>query len=213
MIRRNFVQSIKNLVFSRRCPICKKISQENNYICNECYYLLKKKGKIKNIENYYYLYYYNEEIKRLIADFKLENRRGLGKELAYLIKVPLKNLLLEKKIDVILPVPISKEREKERGFNQVEELLDNCKIEYQRIRREKNTKHMYELLDSKSRKENIYNAFKNEKLNIEGKNILIVDDIVTTGSTIREMIKEIEKLGTPKEIYIFSLAVSKIFKP
>ena len=52
MIRRNFVQSIKNLVFSRRCPICKKISQENNYICNECYYLLKKKGKIKNIENY-----------------------------------------------------------------------------------------------------------------------------------------------------------------
>ena len=204
MIRRNFVQSIKNLVFSRRCPICKKISQENNYICNECYYLLKKKGKIKNIENYYYLYYYNEEIKRLIADFKLENRRGLGKEIAYLIKVPLKNLLLEKKIDVILPVPISKEREKERGFNQVEELLDNCKIEYQRIRREKNTKH---------RKENIYNAFKNEKLNIEGKNILIVDDIVTTGSTIREMIKEIEKLGTPKEIYIFSLAVSKIFKP
>ena len=115
MIRRNFVQSIKNLVFSRRCPICKKISQENNYICNECYYLLKKKGKIKNIENYYYLYYYNEEIKRLIADFKLENRRGLGKEIAYLIKVPLKNLLLEKKIDVILPVPISKEREKERG--------------------------------------------------------------------------------------------------
>ena len=205
MIRRNFVQSIKNLVFSRRCPICKKISQENNYICNECYYLLKKKGKIKNIENYYYLYYYNEEIKRLIADFKLENRRGLGKEIAYLIKVPLKNLFL--------PVPISKEREKERGFNQVEELLDNCKIEYQRIRREKNTKHMYELLDSKSRKENIYNAFKNEKLNIEGKNILIVDDIVTTGSTIREMIKEIEKLGTPKEIYIFSLAVSKIFKP
>lgn len=213
MIRRNFVQSIKNLVFSRRCPICKKNSRENNYICNECYYLLKKKGKIKNIENYYYLYYYNEEIKRLIADFKLENRRGLGKEIAYLIKVPLKNLLLEKKIDVILPVPISKEREKERGFNQVEELLDNCKIEYQRIRREKNTKHMYELLDSKSRKENIYNAFKNEKLNIEGKNILIVDDIVTTGSTIREMIKEIEKLGTPKEIYIFSLAVSKIFKP
>ena len=123
------------------------------------------------------------------------------------------DLLLEKKIDVILPVPISKEREKERGFNQVEELLDNCKIEYQKIRREKNTKHMYELLDSKSRKENIYNAFKNEKLNIEGKNILIVDDIVTTGSTIIEMIKEIEKLGTPKEIYIFSLAVSKIFKP
>ena len=213
MIRKNFAQSVKSLIFSQRCPICKKISQEDNYICNECYYSLRKKGRIKNIENYYYLYYYDEEIKNLIADFKLKNRRELGKEIATLIKKPLKELIVKKSVDIILPVPISKEREKERGFNQVEELLENCGIEYERIRREKNTKHMYELLDGGSRKENIYNAFKNEKLNIEGKNILIVDDIVTTGSTIREMIKEIKKVGSPNEIYIFSLAVSKIFKP
>lgn len=213
MIRKNFVQSVKSLIFSQRCPICKKISQEDSYICNECYYSLRKKGRIKNIENYYYLYYYNEEIKRLIADFKLKNRRELGKEIASLIRKPLQNLIAEKEIDMVLPVPISKEREKERGFNQVEELLKNCNIDYERIRREKNTKHMYELLDGGSRKENIYNAFKNEKLNIEGKNILIVDDIVTTGSTIKEMVKEIKKIGSPKNIYIFSLAVSKIFKP
>lgn len=213
MIRKNFVQSVKSLIFSQRCPICKKISQEDSYICNECYYSLRKKGKIKNIENYYYLYYYNEEIKRLIADFKLKNRRELGKEIASLIRKPLQNLIAEKEIDMVLPVPISREREKERGFNQVEELLKNCNIDYERIRREKNTKHMYELLDGGSRKENIYNAFKNEKLNIEGKNILIVDDIVTTGSTIKEMVKEIKKIGSPKNIYIFSLAVSKIFKP
>ncbi len=213
MIVRNFVQNVKGLVFSQRCPICKKISQENSYICNECYYSLRKKGRVKNIENYYYLYYYNEEIKRLIADFKLKNRRELGKEIASLMRKPLQNLIAEKEIDMVLPVPISKEREKERGFNQVEELLKNCNIDYERIRREKNTKHMYELLDGGSRKENIYNAFKNEKLNIEGKNILIVDDIVTTGSTIREMVKEIKKIGSPKKIYIFSIAVSKIFKP
>ena len=85
------------------------------------------------------------------------------------------------------------------------------KIEYQKIERVKDTKHMYELLDSKSRKENIYNAFKNEKLNIEGKNILIVDDIVTTGSTIREIIKELKKMGKPKEIYVFSIAMAKSF--
>lgn len=213
MIRRNLVQSIKNLVFSQRCPICKKISQGDNYICNECYYLLRKKGKIKNIENYYYLYYYNEEIKNLVADFKLKNRRNLGQEIALLMKEPIKKLIEEKNIDIVLPVPISRSREKERGFNQVEELLKNCDIEYKRIVREKNTKHMYELLDNRSRKENIYNAFKNRDLNVEGKSILIVDDIVTTGSTIKEMIKEIKKLGSPKEIYIFSLAVSKIFKP
>lgn len=213
MIRKNLVQSIKNLVFSQRCPICKKISQDSSYICEECYFTLRKKGKIKNIENYYYLYYYNDEIKRLIADFKLKNRKSLGKEISSIIKRPLTELILEKEIDMILPVPISKEREKERGFNQVEELLDNCGVKYQKIEREKNTKHMYELLNSGSRKENIYNAFRNRGLDIEGKNILIVDDIVTTGSTIKEMVKEIKKVGTPNNIYVFSLAVSKIFKP
>lgn len=212
MLRKNLVQNIKSLVFSKRCPICKKISQEDSYICRECYFSLKRKGKIKNIENYYYLYYYNEEIKNLIADFKLKNRRGLGIEISSLMKQPLKKLIIEKEIDIVLPVPISIEREKERGFNQVEELLNNCGIEYKKIKREKNTKHMYELLDSGSRKENIYNAFKNDYLNIEGKSILIVDDIVTTGSTIKEMIKEIKRIGSPKSIYIFSLAISKIFR-
>ncbi|WP_286033676.1 ComF family protein [Fusobacterium necrogenes] len=213
MKKRNFVQNIKELVFSQRCPICKKISQENNYICNECYFLLKRKGKIKNIKNYYYLYYYNEEIKSLIADFKLKNRRNLGYEIALLIKDPIKSLIKEKRIDIVLPVPISKERERERGFNQIEDLLDRCGIEYKRIIREKNTKHMYELLDSKDRKKNIYNAFKNRNLDINGKNVLIVDDIVTTGSTIKELVKEITKIASPESIYIFSLAVSKIFKP
>lgn len=213
MKRKSLVQSIKELIFSQRCPICKKISQEENYICNECYIQLRKKGILKNQGNYYYLYYYNDEIKNLIADFKLKNRKKLAKEISSLMALPLKRVIAEKEIDIVLPVPISKEREKERGFNQVEELLDECRIRYKKIDREKDTKHMYELLDSKSRKKNIYNAFRNREIKLNDKNILIVDDIVTTGSTIREMIKEIKKSSSPKEIYIFSLAVSKIFKP
>ena len=213
MRRKNLVQSIKELIFSQRCPICKKVSQSGKYICDSCYMDLKKKGKLKNLKNYYYLYYYDEGMKNLIADFKLKNRKNLGKEIAFLVKKPLKELILEKNIEIILPVPISKEREKERGFNQVEVLLDNCGVSYKKIYREKNTKHMYELLDKKSRKENIYNAFKTGELNLDDKNILIVDDIVTTGSTIKEMIKEIKKMSSPKEIYVFSLAVSKIFTP
>lgn len=143
----------------------------------------------------------------------MKNRRNLGYEIALLIKDPIKSLIKEKRIDIVLPVPISKERERERGFNQIEDLLDRCGIEYKRIIREKNTKHMYELLDSKDRKKNIYNAFKNRNLDINGKNVLIVDDIVTTGSTIKELVKEITKIASPESIYIFSLAVSKIFKP
>lgn len=212
MIGRNLAQSIKELIFSKRCPICKKIVQGAGYICDNCYVKLRKKGSLKNIDRFYYLYYYDEEIKSLIADFKLKNRKQLGREIAYLMKKVLLKLIEEKGIEIILPVPISKGREKERGFNQVELVLDECGIKYEKIVREKNTKHMYELFSRKSRKENIYKAFKNESLDLNDKNILIVDDIVTTGSTIKEMIKEIERSSSPKAIYIFSLAISKRFK-
>ncbi len=212
MKRKNLVLSIKELFFSKRCPICNRISQKDKYICDDCYIELKRNGKIKNIENYYYLYYYDEKIKKIIVDFKLKNRKRLAVEIGSLINLPLKNLIAEKEIDIVLPVPISKGREKERGFNQVELLLDQCKIEYKKIVREKNTRHMYEIFDIKSRKENIYQAFKNIDLDLNGKTILIVDDIVTTGSTIREIKKEIKRSCIPKEIYVFSLAVSKRFK-
>lgn len=212
MIGRNLAQSVKELIFSKRCPICKKIVQGNGYICDSCYVELKRKGRLKNNGNYYYLYYYDEDIKSLIADFKLKNRKNLGREIAYLIKKDLIRLINEKEIEIVLPVPISREREKERGFNQVEVLLDECGVKYEKIVRQKNTKHMYELFDGKSRKENIYKAFRNNSLDLNDKNILIVDDIVTTGSTIREMVKEIERESKPKAIYIFSLAISKRFK-
>ena len=212
MFKRNLVQNIKELFFSQRCPICQKISLDDNYICDECYRKLKKNGNLKNVENYYFLYYYDDEIKRLIADFKLKNRRKLSKEIGSLINKPLKKLIIEKNIQMVIPVPISKEREKERGFNQVEEILKECSIEYTMISRKKDTEHMYKLLDNESRKKNIYNAFKSKNLNLKNKNILLVDDIVTTGNTIKEMEKEIRKVSSPQNIYIFSLAISKIFK-
>lgn len=213
MIRKKFVQSIKELIFSQRCPICLRSNSDSHYICFECYRDLKRKGSLKNIENYYYLYYYDESIKRLIADFKLKNRKSLGKEIALLMKKPLNSLIGEKNVDIVLPVPISKARERERGFNQVEELLEECEISYEKVYRDKNTEHMYKFLNEEKRKENIYKAFQNKGLDLNGKTILIVDDIVTTGSTIKEMIKELTKKSTPKQIYIFSFAVSKIFKP
>lgn len=89
--------------------------------------------------------------------------------------------------------------------------MERLKIKYQQIERVKDTEHMYLLSSRESRESNIENAFGKVELNIDGKNILLVDDIVTTGSTIREIIKELKKMGKPKEIYVFSIAMAKSF--
>lgn len=209
---KNLVLSFRNLVFSQRCPVCKTEIDSKYYLCEQCYLKLRKKSKLMNQGNFYYCYYYDGDIKKVIADFKLKNRKRLGIEIASLIGKKLRTLIEEKEIDLIIPVPISQKRMSERGFNQVEVLLEYCNIKYNRIYREKDTEHMYKLLNKKAREKNIRNVFKNKNLKITGKNLLIVDDIVTTGSTIKELIRELEKTGSPKKIFVFSIAIARIFK-
>ena len=168
--------------------------------------------KLRNIGNYYFLCYYDEDIKKVISDFKLNNRRDLSIELSYLIKKNIKKLIEEKNIDIVIPSPISIKRKRERGFNQVEELLTRMKIEFQQVKKLKDTKHMYSLLDKGKREKNIKGVFENKNIDVDGKNLLIVDDIVTTGSTVKELMKAIRKKGTPENIYVFSITISKSFK-
>jgi competence protein ComFC len=146
----------------------------------------------------------------MITAFKLEGKKRIGNILAELIEEEIGEVIKSKKIEVIIPVPISEKRLRERGFNQVEEILKNLKYNYLKISRVKNTEHMYNLDNFEIRKKNVKEAFRNYK-NLTGKRVLIFDDILTTGATVGEIIKEIEKLGKPEEIYIFSLAAAESF--
>lgn len=199
---------IKNLFYSNKCPICHE--KTKNYICDVCYTHLMKITKLHHHNNFYYIYDY-KDIKNVISDFKLNGRKNISKELASLIKRDLLHLIEKKQINIIIPVPISKKRYLERGFNQVEELLKSCHIKYTRITRTRDTEHMYKLLTKSARNENIKNAFNIGDIDLNSKNILIVDDIVTTGATINGIIREIEKVSIVNNIYVFSVAMAQTF--
>ena len=101
----------------------------------------------------------------------------------------------------IVPVPLSEERLAERGFNQVEGLIEG--IPYQDIFEKRDI----EKQSSKTRKERLSqdNAFCLKKgIDVPDK-IIIVDDIYTTGSTLYQMVQLLEGIGI-KEVLTFSLA-------
>jgi len=99
-----------------------------------------------------------------------------------------------------MPVPLSKKRLKWRGFNQAEIianiLADNFKLEIdaKNLKRIKNTKPQAKL-NERERRNNLADCFSwlGDKLN--GRNIILVDDVATTGSTLNECAKVLKQAG------------------
>lgn len=100
--------------------------------------------------------------------------------------------------DVIIPVPLHPRKHKLRGFNQVHELLREFKqlhpsVKLLQIQRNKETLQQASL-NRQQRLSNLNNAFT-INADLSGKKIVIVDDVVTSGSTVNEIAKLCKQLG------------------
>lgn len=199
---------LRSLIFDCRCPLCNAEVNTEEYLCKKCMQKLKEMSFVKQRDGIYFFYYY-QDIKKVILDFKFRNRKNLSKELKKFIEKGIKEIIEKEKIDFVIPIPISDKRKIERGFNQVEEILKSCEIKYEIVIRKKDTRFMYGLHDKESREKNISEAFY-IPMDIKNKKILLVDDIITTGSTMKEMKKTLIESGSG-EVIFFSLAVVKSY--
>ena len=145
---------------------------------------------------------YTQISKKIIFGLKYNNKTYLSKYIAIIMKEKLE--LENIKFDYILFVPLHKKRLKERGFNQAEKIaIDLSKITgipvVDNILRKYNTKRLYKL-GKEDRINELKNAFiiKNNTIDLKNKNILLVDDIFTTGSTVNEISKILKINGVNK---------------
>lgn len=114
------------------------------------------------------------------------------------------------KADILLPIPLHKQKAKERGFDQVELIVKSlsllAKIPVANVlKRVKNTKSQTNL-SRLERQQNVAGAFEltNPEV-LTGKNVVIVDDVYTTGATVYEVIEAI-KLANPASIKVLVIA-------
>ncbi|MBS6552544.1 MAG: ComF family protein [Clostridium sp.] len=133
---------------------------------------------------------------KMIRGLKYHRKKELAYHHAKLMYAYWKELNEDKEEYIIVPVPMHKTREKQRGYNHMNLIaqefakLSGYEINTNLIYRTKNTTPQY-ALSKEERESNLKNAFgintKNIKL-LRGKKILILDDIITTGTTIFEMV-------------------------
>ena len=119
--------------------------------------------------------------------------------------------------DIIVPVPVHKKRLKERGYNQAEELakgvskLVHVPIENSAVTRVKFSVSQTEL-SGEEREKNVLDSFAMQNSeDIVGKNVLVIDDVMTTGSTVDEVSKLLLENGANK-VYVLTLAHSCLDK-
>ncbi len=113
-------------------------------------------------------------------------------------------------VDVVMPVPLSPKRKKERGYNQAgllaQPLAWDLGMEYQRrgLRRVRDTVSQIDL-SRQERRTNVAGAFLADEKHVGGKRILLVDDVMTTGSTVNAAAQALVDAGTD-EVFVVTLA-------
>ncbi len=155
---------------------------------------------------------YDGVFREKVLAFKQSGRKHIGHAFSPFIYEKYKSLDIP--FDMVIPMPISKEREKERGFNQADILIEDIESNEHNVRRDiifkiKNTPHQTGL-SKENRRVNLEGAFMvADKSLVKGKTILIVDDIYTTGSTMSQVAETLMK-AKAKEVYGLTLARARI---
>ncbi len=212
------ISKILDLIYPPKCGICGKL--DSNYLCKKCQKRLENEAIWEIKENKNLCICFEE----LLAIFKYENIsrneiiRYKFNEKSYLYKTFVNFLIKNKNIckkiksyDTIVPVPISKKRNKERGYNQsyllAKEISEKLGIEINNscLYKYKNTIEQSKL-NKQEREKNAQNVYKlKNKEILKDKKILLLDDIYTTGNTVNECSRILME-ANPKKIGVIVLA-------
>lgn len=200
----------KNIQRITPCQLCDLESQQAHSLCHDCWQQLPWfKHSIERHERYIHVaLHYDFPINRIIQTFKYEQQLHYQNLLAHcLLELRLK------KFQAIVPMPISNERLAERGYNQMLIIAKILAAElnipvWQPVIRL--AQHSQKGLSRVERMHNIGSQFqiiKTERRKY--RNILVIDDVVTTGSSIDALARALEQLGC-QNIEIACIAAGQI---
>jgi len=193
------------------CPYCKSFMEHGDTKCVFCDstkklsedHILLKVRSLGRFADYY---------KELIHQLKYDKKIPLGKRLGERLGKTINDDSIFLKSDYLIPVPLHKSRYRERGFNQSEIVAEGISkttglpVSRNVLKRKKNTKDQTNL-SREQREENVRGAFVvTSPEMINGKSIILVDDVITTGATLSECARMLNQFGA-QQILAMTLAV------
>ena len=189
---------ITSLFYPSRCPYCGTFLKSGKTLCGSCEKEIKSEPIVRELELFDDItlravsaFSYDGKVKDAICDFKFKNKLDYVEHFSRSIVNVLEKVNIDKNFDYICCVPMSKDHEKERGYNQAKVLAKSVsnilKIPFKDVLvKVKKTKTQHTLARDE-RLINVKGAYiALNKEYVQKKKILLCDDILTTGSTVKE---------------------------
>ena len=181
------------------CPVCAlpfSGSENSFHLCGRC---IKKQPVFVKV---FAVGVYEKSLRHAIHQFKFNQRLGLDRALGTLLDHAVDPALI---IDIVVPVPLSRLKLQQRGYNQSYLLahefsrLRGLPVENKLLCKGRETKDQHGL-SALERETNLQQAFRLER-QLQGETVLLVDDVLTTGKTV-EICSQMLKQGGAGDIYV-----------
>ena len=225
---RIFASSVLDFFFPRYCPCCHaRMGLSEDTLCVRCLADLPRVRHtswsdnditrifwgLAPIENGTSFFHYTRHspYSRILFDLKYHNRPEIGRNMGRMMAQELKREGFFNDIGLIIPIPLSRQKERERGYNQslwiargisdITGIPIDAAIVARIVSNPSQTR-----LDGQQRRENVRNIFAvTHPENLKNRHILLVDDVITTGSAMLSCAETIAR-ACPVRLSVISLA-------
>ncbi len=224
-----FANNLLDFILPRFCCSCKtKLSANQDTMCGNCLSKIQRSTSSrlqreferkflnnKIISEFYspFVFEKDKELQHAIHSLKYDKKFPVGIFLGKLLATEVKSSKTNWNFDLIIPIPLHQLKKAERGYNQAYYIAKGVgsilkvKVSDRAVKRIKYTESQT-TMNLNEREENISGAFKlKQKKAVRGKNILLLDDVITTGATISECGKILLESGANK-IFAASIAIA-----
>lgn len=231
-----FSRSFLALLYPPHCFGCERPIEDGHYLCESCFEKIERvappfcqlcgsplaskeidlcedcahKKRYFDLARSFGLYYPGEEgvLERMIKAFKYNGERALAKEFARYLAQAAEDM--REKFELITFVPQTRKKQRERGFNQAQLIAQRLgkllqKETVQALLKIKETRPQVELR-GEERLQNLKNAFLANEPSCD--NILLIDDVFTTGTTVNECSRALKEAGY-KRVFVLTVARTK----
>jgi len=206
---------ILDIFFPNRCPFCSEIIKWDKTACDDCRASLVSAcekichkcgnlncfcSEVKSFDNAYAAVFFDDEnVSNAIYEFK---RTGMSNLAEYTAEIVCKYI---DKADIVTSVPMGKRKRRSRGHNQAD-ILAKCIAEHLDIDCERNllykidTKEEQHQFSEEERKGRVKDLFYGSDVDLNGKIVILCDDVMTTGSTLDRCAELLKEMGAEKVI-------------